>query len=809
MKKKTNIILSITFLAILFLIASFVKIYTPITCNLIMKSSIDSDRDFAQIFFDTGNDYNEKESVRISKKHEEDFSFFSFNLPGKKIYKIRIDPGIKKGKYLIKKICFVGRQSHCFSSVNFTHYFQPLHDISFFNIKNNVLSIETNGDDPSFEFSDNFVQIQNNICKIKRIWLYIGILCLYAFIVLLLNYFVSLDQRSQRLSSYLLIFSTFFVSILFALLTYDYIKLPYSNPWSISGPLTKIKYNPNNDIIRYLYIILMPVIGLLIVTSLTNIKKSIIGKWEPAINLPYILRMVSYILLLIFVIIYIGNSYMYHNDPSPLDSFHEGETLGMAIDYQNGKVPYKETIFVHGPLQDPLRSVFAFEIFGKSIAASRTLTALLEIVVHILFVLALYYLFDKNICFLAISLSLLILVQSLHSHGINFSIPSRDIPLYLFIITATMLSNKIKLDLPSGNIRLNILFFLWTFIPTIAFSYSIDRGFYLSFVALITLIIMYSFYWKTVRSYTFSISTGYMLGILIFGLSIKFAYIDFIKFSFLTMPKYKELMDGFIYKFTKLSYLIPVIMISVNIYWIFYKFICFKGNQNISFVMKLKKFYSLYFMEILLCLLSVTYFRSALGRSDLGHVFYVLAPVFISICFILVKHYLNSTLDKFKKYRQIILSTLTLIIVLISITVYYPHVRLNKLYTLPLGIPDNKIIPKSYIPVISYIRSHLNDNEYFFTMTNEASWYYFIDRLCPTKFPVVWFAMPLFYQDQVVRDLKNNNVKLVLYKNRHWANAIDGFTNQERLPRINNYIRNNYSPFKVINENELWIKNSK
>ena len=485
----------------------------------------------------------------------------------------------------------------------------------------------------------------------------------------------------------------------------------------------------------------------------------------------------------------------------------------MAIDYQNGKVPYKETVFVHGPLQDPLRSLFAFEIFGKSIAASRTFTALLQIVVHILFVLTLYYILDKNIYFFAISLSLFILAQSLHPCGINYSIPSRDIPLYLFIITATMLSNKIKLDLPSRSIRLNILFFLWTFIPTLAFSYSIDRGFFLSFVALISLIIMYSFYWKKVRSYTFSIAAGYMLGILILGLSIKFAYIDFIKFSFLTMPKYKELMDGFIYKFTKLSYLIPVVMISVNIYWIVYKFICFKSNKKTGFAIKLKKFYSLYFMEILLCLLSVTYFRSALGRSDSEHIYYVSAPIFISICFILIKHYLNSILNKFKKYRQIILSALTLIILLVSIVAYYlgyyPHVRLNKLYTLPLGIPDNKIIPKSYIPVISYIRSYLNNNEYFFTMTNEASWYYFIDRPCPTKFPVVWFAMPYFYQEQVVSDLKNNNVKLVLYKNKHWANAIDGFTNQERLPLINTYIRNNYSIFKIINENELWIKNSK
>lgn len=96
-----------------------------------MKSSIDNDRDFVQVFFDTGNGYNEKESVRVSKTHEDDFSFFSFDLPGGKIDKIRIDPGEQRGRYLIKEICFVGRKTHSFSSANFTHYFQPVKDISF------------------------------------------------------------------------------------------------------------------------------------------------------------------------------------------------------------------------------------------------------------------------------------------------------------------------------------------------------------------------------------------------------------------------------------------------------------------------------------------------------------------------------------------------------------------------------------------------------------------------------------------------------------------------------------------------------
>jgi hypothetical protein len=44
-------------------------------------------------------------------------------------------------------------------------------------------------------------------------------------------------------------------------------------------------------------------------------------------------------------------------------------------------------------------------------------------------------------------------------------------------------------------------------------------------------------------------------------------------------------------------------------------------------------------------------------------------------------------------------------------------------------------------------------------MTSEGSWYYFIEKACPTRFPVVWFASTTFYQEEIVSDLKNNNVK--------------------------------------------------
>ena len=134
------------------------------------------------------------------------------------------------------------------------------------------------------------------------------------------------------------------------------------------------------------------------------------------------------------------------------------------------------------------------------------------------------------------------------------------------------------------------------------------------------------------------------------------------------------------------------------------------------------------------------------------------------------------------------------IIIILSVFMifYIPRLNFSQWYRFPLGIPDREFIPRNYIETISFLRKSLDENEGFFTMTSEASWYYFISKPCPTRFPVVWFAMPYFYQNEIVDDLRKRNVKFILYRNVHWANEIDGFSNEIRLPIVVEYIKQKY-----------------
>jgi hypothetical protein len=123
-----------------------------------------------------------------------------------------------------------------------------------------------------------------------------------------------------------------------------------------------------------------------------------------------------------------------------------------------------------------------------------------------------------------------------------------------------------------------------------------------------------------------------------------------------------------------------------------------------------------------------------------------------------------------------------------------------------VGRPDSFYLPGGYLRTAEVLRENLGPDESFFTMTSEALWYYLVDRPCPTRFPVVWFAAPAFYQEEIIRDLERNNTKLVLYRNAAPSNGIDGISNERRLPLVAAYLKEHYEPWQKIEDHEIWIR---
>jgi hypothetical protein len=205
--------------------------------------------------------------------------------------------------------------------------------------------------------------------------------------------------------------------------------------------------------------------------------------------------------------------------------------------------------------------------------------------------------------------------------------------------------------------------------------------------------------------------------------------------------------------------------------------------------------------------MSIFFFRSALGRSDLEHINYSSTIIYILAIYIFIKYYMHPFIRENRfLIKNLAIGTLIIISLFTSFGILRIYAFDGFENNFPYTKEDSDFIRDDNKRTISFIKKNLGKYDNFFTMTSEAIWYYYINKPSPTKFPVIWFASPNLYQEQVVSDLKNNNVKIILYSNDVGSNIMDQITNKERFPIIDNYLRNNYSFFTIIDNNVLWIK---
>jgi hypothetical protein len=150
--------------------------------------------------------------------------------------------------------------------------------------------------------------------------------------------------------------------------------------------------------------------------------------------------------------------------------------------------------------------------------------------------------------------------------------------------------------------------------------------------------------------------------------------------------------------------------------------------------------------------------------------------------------------------------SIALIVVLLSVFCVYRVAGKNVLFQeFPASVKDSQLIPDNYKETIAYLKENLGPDDQFVTMTNEISWYYFLDKLCPVRFPMAIMAAPDFYQAQFVDGLKKGHIKFILYRNKSWFSSIDGISTVDRLPIVFRYIDEHFRPFAVIDDQELWV----
>lgn len=610
------------------------------------------------------------------------------------------------------------------------------------------------------------------------------------------------------------VFSAIFaIGIAVGLALWGKVTLPYHNPWHVVGPVTLESYNPANNNLRFLILLCAPIILLLVAYFACpgRLRDRLFPKEAPTPPEPArkgnALLLTALVLICILAALNRANEYGW----GPLDAFHEGESLSSSVSYMHGQAPYKDFVCAHGLFQDPLRAVVAFKLFGRSVGAVRTLESILKMTEFLLLGLAVLILFEGSYLWTFTALALFaipVFYPFVNEIGDVWNLAQfavRDLTVFAFLATVLGFKNQVSKEHVSSLSAIIGGFLCW-FIPFAAISYSADRGTYLLLACIPLSLILYLLYLR--RSpyrmhYLVSSALGVLAGVLLLNALTRGNLAGFVRHVYMIEPKYFGLLNGFVFPQNLLLWKAVLVLSAANAYWVSAKLVHEYHFSGGSMSKALNRYANAYFPELALLVLSLLLFSSAVVRPDWPHMAIGAILPYLLTSVILTRHYLPRLLSGVKIRRSYagLLAMGLLAWSVYGISCLFSQGLIGKNF--PFRVPDSELVPANYDATVQFLKSHLADDEYFFTLTSEGIWYYLMDRPCPSRFSDVFYAAPDFLQKEVVEDLKQKKVKFIIYENDYWTNMIDGIPTAIRLPIIDKYVQENYEPYTMIDDNKI------
>lgn len=603
----------------------------------------------------------------------------------------------------------------------------------------------------------------------------------------------------------------FIAGFVIAVLLWEYIQLPFSNPWQVIGSYTVIEMNPNSETLRFLVVLGLPMLFIFIGhLFLRNEKPNL----QPQVSVYQQVNSVPWLVLcVVFSVVFALNIGI---EKHLFDYFHDGESLGPAISFYAGQTPYKDYLFLHGFFQDPFRSVLAFELFGRGISSLEIMDGILKIINSGLLFFLVYRLFRFNK--IALTAMVLILVflgisnriwtRVLYDFVPVINHQGRDICTFSFLILLTYLFDQFiaKKPDPKKVVFISLLLYL---VAWGSYLYSVDRAYYLSATSLVVGVIVLLFgNLSFKRSFLVGAIPGMTMAIHGFILVIGTGIPYFLDYYFLKLPGFKELVDGIPYDINGFPFLVTLVLIALPVCWLAHRFFYAAIFSNGNIKENIGEFARHYFLEIILATMTVFYFRSALGRSDYYHLAYVSVLIYLLFFYFLFRRVLRPLFDRMSKKRMV--AQIAFVAIGLIGVVGFFRLFSNNAYLLranfPIGIADEIYLKDDYEQMIELIKETLSEDEHFYTLTNELCWYYFIDKPAPSRHHLINFTSPYFFQEELIQDLEKNNVKLILYNNEDPFNHFDNVGFRDRVPLVTDYVHEHYMFFRQIGRQELWIR---
>jgi hypothetical protein len=207
-------------------------------------------------------------------------------------------------------------------------------------------------------------------------------------------------------------------------------------------------------------------------------------------------------------------------------------------------------------------------------------------------------------------------------------------------------------------------------------------------------------------------------------------------------------------------------------------------------------------------------FRSALGRSDQYHVYYVSQPAFL-LMFLAFDRAVAGVRKRLpisaRAGNALVSAGLLLFIFLLfnhshnlrsSFHSVVQDIRhFSKKWTRDMNGVEVRSLTRGPIlfePVTAaaiekiqaFLDSHSAPGDYVYFFPNEAAYYFLFNRANPTRYAYAWWAITTEYRRELAADLEKNKPRYIIYSLNTWR--YDGLAEEQMVPEVVSYIRQRY-----------------
>lgn len=222
---------------------------------------------------------------------------------------------------------------------------------------------------------------------------------------------------------------------------------------------------------------------------------------------------------------------------------------------------------------------------------------------------------------------------------------------------------------------------------------------------------------------------------------------------------------------------------------------------------------------ILILLYNLAFLYLFVGRPDFPHLFFGLSPLLLVLIYyfdkILTLYKMKNTKTSNEFVRLLVICLILLFFVRL---LYINNPQIKKIAMIPWAVASSQTNPKFVGPIlisesqIKYFRDLQNfiDNntkikDKIFILSDEPMLYLILNRDNATKYVLPYLADLKPMRNELVREIKNNKPKFILYNRKVWS--VDNISNLIRLPEAIQYINQNYSEFKTIDNVKIYKLN--